>query len=46
MTSQAVRGEDTIEPLAPTSIVNILEDDDGPHTPEGAVTPEAERVER
>ena len=40
MTNQEARGEHSPEPLTPTSIVNLLEDEDGPHTLEGAVTPE------
>ena len=43
MTNQETRGEHSLEPLTPTSIVNLLEDDEGPNTPEGALTPE--RVE-
>ena len=44
-TSQEVRGEHSPEALTPTSIVNLLEEDDGPHMPEGAGIPEAERVD-
>ena len=38
MTSQEFRGEHSPEPLTFTSVVNLLEADDGLHTPEGAVT--------
>ena len=38
-TSQEIRVEHSPEPLIPTSVVNLLDDDDVPHTPEGAVTP-------
>ena len=36
-------GEHSSEPLTPTSVVNLLEDD-GPYTPEGATTPETEKT--
>ena len=46
MTNQEARGDHSPEQLTPTSIVNLLEDDDGPHTPEDAATQEnKERVE-
>ena len=39
-------GEHSPEPsLTPTSVVNLLEDDDGPDTPEGVATPETEKTE-
>ena len=33
-------------PLTPASVVNLLEDDDGPHTPEDVATPETEKTEQ
>ena len=35
---QGTDGEHSPEPQMPTFVVNLLEDD-GPHTPEGAMTP-------
>ena len=40
MTIQEAKGDHSPEPLTPTSIVNLLENDDGPHTPEDAATQE------
>ena len=42
---QETRGEHSPENLTPTSVVNLLEDD-GLNTPEGAMTPETQRVEQ
>ena len=40
-------GEHSTEPsLTPTSVINLLEDDDGPHTLEGVATPETEKTEQ
>ena len=42
--NQKVRGELSPDPLTPTSIANLLEDDDGTHMPEDAATPEGTKI--
>ena len=40
-------GEHSPEPpLTPSSVVNLIEEDDGHHTPEDVTTPETEKTEQ
>ena len=45
MTNQEAGGEHSSEPLTPTSIVTLLEDDDGTHTRRCGHSETTERVE-